>query len=253
MIGPETQPRSRRRDLVELLVGYALILGVIWTPRPWQRVLYVAAVIYLAVVIWRGFESWRAMGFRRENLGRSAWVVGLAAVLAAGFVSLGESRGWTHRGHTARWFLGTYWGYAIWALVQQVLLQDFFLGRVLRLMRGGKAAAVWVAAGVFALAHLPNPILAPMTLVWGAVSCAVFLRYRNIWTLATAHALLGITLSVTMPRPVVRSMRVGLGWLRYHRPVELPMLRALMDRNDSTAISLRGLSSQLEEADSLRE
>lgn len=217
MVGPETQLRSRRRDLLELVVGYGLIVGVIWTPRPWQRWVYIAAVAFLAVVIWRGFESWRAMGFRGVNLLRSSWVIAIAVLLSAGFVWLGERRGWMVRGHSARWFVAGYWGYSVWALVQQVLLQDFFLGRALRLLKGRRDAAVWVAAGVFALAHLPNPILFPMTLVWGAVACAVFLRYRNIWVLAAAHALLGITLSVTMPRPLVRNMRVGLGWVRYHR------------------------------------
>ena len=215
--GPEIRPRTRRRDLVELVVGYGLICGVIWTPRPWQRVLYVAAVLFLGVAIWKGFESWRAMGFSGVNLLRSAWVLAAAVLVSAGFVALGENRGWMRRGHTVQWFIAGYWGYSLWAMVQQVLLQDFFLGRVLRLLGGRKTLAVWVAAGVFALAHLPNPILTPMTLVWGAVACAAFLRYRNIWTLAAAHALLGITLSVTMPRPLVRNMRVGLGWLTYHR------------------------------------
>ena len=214
--GPEVRPRSKGRDLAELAVGYGLIVGTIWTPRPWQRLFYLSAIVLLAVFIWRGFESWRAMGFRGVNLLRSSWVVGLAVLLCIGFASVGEHEGWVQRGHTVRWFVGGYWGYALWALVQQVLLQDFFLGRVLRLLKGRTTAAVFVAAGVFALAHLPNPILTPMTLIWGAAACALFLRYRNIWTLAAAHALLGITLSVTMPRPVVRNMRVGLGWLQYH-------------------------------------
>ena len=213
--------RSRQRDLVELVLGYGLILAVIWTGRPLQRVLYVVAVVYLGAAIWRGFESWRAMGFREGNLLKSLWIVGVAAGLAAGFAALGIRYGWAQRGHDVRWFVAGYAGYAVWALVQQVLLQDFFLGRVLRLMRGRRAAAVCAASGVFAVAHLPNPILTPLTLVWGAAACAVFLRYRNIWPLALAHALLGITLATTMPRPVIRNMRVGLGYLEY--PKRHPM------------------------------
>lgn len=238
--GPETLPRTRGRDLFELCVGYGLILGVLWTPRPWQRVVYVLAVGFLAFVIWRGFESWRAMGFRGANLLRSSWVLAAAALAAAGFVWLSERHGWIQRGHSVRWFVGGYWGYSLWALVQQVLLQDFFLGRVLRLLRGRRSAAVFVASGVFALAHLPNPILTPMTLVWGAVACAVFLRYRNIWTLAAAHALLGITLSVTMPRPLVRNMRVGLGWVRFpmHAPAR-PLSEAEQERVRSLVRQIR--------------
>ncbi len=40
------ETRSRRRDLVELGVGYGLILMVLWTPRPWQRLFYAAAVLW---------------------------------------------------------------------------------------------------------------------------------------------------------------------------------------------------------------
>lgn len=214
-VAGDSPATSRLRDALELAVGYVLILGVIWTARPWQRVFYVAAVISMGSFIWRSFQSWRAMGFRAVNLLRSTWVVLVAVILSAAFFFLGEERGWVQRGHGVRWFIGGYWGYALWALVQQVLLQDFFLGRMLRLLRGRRAAAVFVAAGVFALAHLPNPILTPMTLVWGMIACGLFLRYRNIWPLAAAHALLGITLSTTMPRPVVRNMRVGLGYLTY--------------------------------------
>ena len=40
---PECKLRTRRRDLLELSGIYALILVVIWTPRPWQAVLWVLA------------------------------------------------------------------------------------------------------------------------------------------------------------------------------------------------------------------
>ena len=57
--------RSRRRDLVELAIAYGLILLVIWTPRPWQRMLWPVAVIFIAAVTYRSFESLKAMACRR--------------------------------------------------------------------------------------------------------------------------------------------------------------------------------------------
>src|ERR1700679_3855447 len=74
---------GRLRDGLELAVGYSLILLVIWTPRPWQRVLYCVAAIFLVVVTWRPFESVRAMGLRTTKLLRSAWVVAVALLLAS--------------------------------------------------------------------------------------------------------------------------------------------------------------------------
>ena len=80
----------------------------------------------------------------------------------------------------------------------------------------GKAAPVIAATGIFALAHLPNPILTPITLVWGAIACVLFLRYRNIYTLGLAHGIMGLCVAVTVPSSLHHHMRVGLGYLRYH-------------------------------------
>jgi hypothetical protein len=44
----------------------------------------------------------------------------------------------------------------------------------------------------------------------------VFLRYRNLYPLALAHAILGITVAITIPGPMMHNMRVGLGYLKYH-------------------------------------
>jgi hypothetical protein len=211
-----TALRTRRRDVVELALGYALILAVIWTPRPWQRGLYVLAAVSLAVMLGLSFRTLDAMGLRTKNLLRSFWIVPVAVVVSGAIVAWSGRAGTLER-HGAGWFAARYWGYALWSLVQQILLQDFFLGRIRRLVPGRPAAAVWLAAGVFAAAHLPNPILTPMTLLWGALACALFLRYRNLWPLALAHALFGMTLATTMPKPILRNMRVGLGYLEYPR------------------------------------
>jgi membrane protease YdiL (CAAX protease family) len=205
---------SKRRDLVELCVGYALILIVIWTPRPWQRLLYIATTIYLAAVLVISFAGWKQMGLRTANLARSSWVVGIALLGAAIAIVVAA------RMHTLQWpggpmpFLRRYLGYAIWAVLQQVLLQVFFLARLLRLLRGPRTAAL-AAAAIFSLAHIPNPILTVGAFVWGLAACLLFLRYRNLYPLAVTHAILGITLAVTVPGPVIRNMRVGYGYLTY--------------------------------------
>jgi membrane protease YdiL (CAAX protease family) len=82
------------------------------------------------------------------------------------------------------------------------------------LLNDNKAAA-FATAGLFALAHLPNPILTPVTLIWGFAACLIFLRYRNLYPLGMAHAIFGITIAITVPGPVVHNMRVGLGYLTY--------------------------------------
>ena len=72
------ETRSRRREIVELAVGYGLIMLVVWTPRPWQKMLWWVAAISIAVIVSRSFEGLKAMGLSGENFFRSLWVVGLA-------------------------------------------------------------------------------------------------------------------------------------------------------------------------------
>jgi membrane protease YdiL (CAAX protease family) len=141
-------------------------------------------------------------------------VAGVALAVAAGFVAVA---GWLHTLHVPGGpllFIETYWGYAVWTFVQQFLMQCFFLARLRRVLPGPGWAALATAC-LFALAHLPNPILAAGTFLWGWAACLLFLRYRNLYPLAMAHAILGISLAVAVPGPAIHNMRVGLGYLTY--------------------------------------
>ena len=207
--------RRAGRVLLELWVGYGLIVLVIWTSRPLQRYLYGAAVLWIALVTYLSFDSLRAMGLRVTGFHRSLWFVLAAVVAAAIGVMVALAKGTLHppRGGLVR-FIATFWGYCLWAFFQQFLMQDFMLLRLLRLLP--VKAAVTATAVLFALAHLPNPILTPLTLLWGLAACALFLRYRNLYVLAVVHAIFGVTLAITVPANTIHNMRVGLGYLTYH-------------------------------------
>jgi len=206
--------QSRRRALLELCVGYGLILLVIWTPRPWQRLLYLAALAWILLVTFLSFDGWKTTGLRPSRPGRSLWIVPLALLLAAGAILFAIQFQTLHPPHSTSLFIRTFWGYAIWSFVQQFLLQCFVLLRLLRILPTQRSA-VAAAVSLFAVAHLPNPILTIMTLLWGSAACLLFLRYRNLYTLGLVHAIFGITLAITVPGPISRNMRVGLGYLRY--------------------------------------
>lgn len=205
----------KRRDLLELAVGYGLILIVIWTPRPWQKPLYWAAVAWMLAATCVSFDGWSEMGLRVSRPLRSVWVVVVALLIAsAALVMTGKFYTLELPGASAA-LVKRYWAYGIWAFVQQFLLLDFVLLRLLRLFSGMKFAVAG-AAGLFALAHLPNPVLTPLTLIWGVAACLLFLAYRNLYTLGLAHAILGICVAIAVPGAIDHNMRVGLGYLTYH-------------------------------------
>jgi membrane protease YdiL (CAAX protease family) len=220
---PMLPGRGRRRVVAEAAVGYVLIMAVIWTPRPTQRWLWWVAAAAVALCTAISFDGAKAMGLRIANFLRSLWVAGAALLLAAAAIAIAAGM------HTLRLpqglaaFVEAYFAYAIWSFVQQFLLLGFFLLRFLRLFPARWAALF--AAALFALAHVPNPVLVPITFVWGLAACRIFLLYRNLYPLAMAHAIFGITLAITVPGHVDHNMRVGLGYLTYARHFHKLLLR----------------------------
>jgi hypothetical protein len=214
---------------LELAVGYTLIMATIWTVNPTQRVLYWLAFAWIIATSWARRDGWTALGLGRKGLVQSFWVVGVALALSAGAIFIAWRTHTLHRLHGPTPIFLHGWGYIVWSIMQQFLLQSYFLLRLLRLLPG-KAAPIIAATGIFALAHLPNPILTPITLIWGAISCILFLRYRNVYTLGLAHGIMGLCIAVTVPNSLHHHMRVGLGYLRYHPRMQ--------DRVSPTAISL---------------
>jgi hypothetical protein len=206
--------RSRRRDLFELAVVYGMILLVIWTPRSVQPVFWGVAAVSTLAIAGFSFEGLEAMGLCRINLAQSLW--GVAVALAVGLlaVALAVQMNTLHVPPSPVLFFKHYVGYIVWAAIQQLVLQCFFLSRTMRLFED-RTTAVALSASMFAIAHLPNPILTFVCWIFGVASCLFFLRYRNLFPIAVAHAILGISIAITIPGAVDHNMRVGLGYLTY--------------------------------------
>lgn len=215
--GNSAEVNHRTRYLVELVVGYALVLLVIWTPRPWQARIYLVAAMFIVWATWRSWFGLRAMGFGLSHLARSSWIVAASSVVSAAGVLAAIRLGTLHAPPNPKLFLQRFIGYILFGCIQQFLLQDFFLLRLLRIFRTSRTA-IFAAAAVFSLAHLPSPILVVLTFIWGMAASAWFVRYRSIYALAVAHVILGITVAVCIPGPAIRNMRVGLGYLTYRAP-----------------------------------
>jgi hypothetical protein len=201
------------RDLVELILGYALILFILWMPPFPQRILSpVALIVTLAVVLARR-KNLDELGLGRRGLAASWWILPAAIVLAILSALVARQVGTLHSLYKGD--LQHVAGYAVWTIYQQFLLNDYFMPRLTRLLPSDRAA-VSLAAALFATAHLPNLALTAATLVWGAVSCALFRRYNNLYALGLAQGLLGLCFAICVPDAIHHHLRVGLGYLRYH-------------------------------------
>ena len=201
------------RDLVELVLGYGLILFILWMPDFPQRILSPLALIVTFAVVMARRPSLDDLGIGGRGLAPSFWILPAAILLAIASLMVAKQIGTLHSLYKADFkHIG---GYILWTLYQQFLLNDYFMPRLTRLLRS-ESAAVGLAAVLFATAHLPNLPLTAATLVWGAISCALFRRYRNLYALGLAQGLLGIGFAVCVPDALHHHLRVGLGYLRYH-------------------------------------
>ena len=203
---------SRARDLTELILGYGLIVGIIWTPERLQRFLSPIALLFTLSVVLARRQSREDLGLGWRGLIPSLWILPAAVALAGLSIFAAAKVGTLHPLYKPD--VAHISGYALWTIYQQFLLQDYFMDRILRMV-SNEAAAVTLAGTLFAAAHLPNLVLTAATLVWGIVSCALFLRYRNLWALGLAQGLLGLCFAICVPDALHHHLRVGLGYLRY--------------------------------------
>jgi membrane protease YdiL (CAAX protease family) len=217
---PSVASRRRpARDVIELVVGYAAIVAVIWTPEHLQRILSpLVLVLTLGIVLARR-PSRDELGLGWRGFVRSLWI--LPAATALGIVSAFVAAKFGTLHPLYKGDFSHVGGYVLWTIYQQFLLQDYFMDRLLRL-GASQATAVTIAGTLFAAAHLPSPLLTVATLLWGVVSCALFRRYRNIWALGLAQGLLGICFAICIPDALHHHLRVGLGYLRYRSVQPLP-------------------------------
>lgn len=207
--------QSRRQayshDLPELVIGFTAILAILWLPTREQ--LFFGPIVLLAPfgIVLSKRPSLDDLGLGLRGLLCSLWILPAAVALSFASVLVAKQIGTFHELY--RPDFAHVWGYVLWTLYQQFLLQDFFMPRLTRLVSSNHA--IMAAALLFAVAHLPNLSLVVATLIWGAVSCYLFRRYRNLWVLGLAQGLLGLVFSVCVPDAMHHHMRVGLGYFHY--------------------------------------
>jgi membrane protease YdiL (CAAX protease family) len=213
---PAFQPAGRRYFIwAQIVISFLFLEFAIWAPTTEIRnrwAIVVATTILVLVLVDR--PSLQRLGLGLPKMVGAGLILGIGLATVALMVILVHWLGGQIPANPAWWSnLHLAWGYAIWALMQEFMLQSFFFTRFEELY--GSPAAVWMASTIFAAAHLPSPILTTATLAGALVFCEMFRRYRSIYPLAIVHAMLGLTMAAITPDSLLHHMRVGIGYLRY--------------------------------------
>lgn len=208
-------PRPNRNwlTLLESGVGFALIMITVWAARMEQRTMFwISAAWFLCFAV---ASLWReGKNYRVPSLKISLLVIGGAFTIAAVLVAIANAMGTLHGLFGMKAPLSHASGYLLWAIIQQWIQQKFFLRRFERLTTSGMLAS-FTTACLFAVVHLPNPVLVPVTFLGGWIMSEIYRRYRCLLALGIAHGTVGMAIALSVPDSIQHHMRVGLGYLTY--------------------------------------
>lgn len=166
----------------------------------------------MLVIAFVGRSTSREMGLAQPLAGAGKILL-VGAVLCGSTWSAGYALRFIGPSYPIPWARS--WQYAIWALVQQFILQSIFFVRLESLV-GGRRAAAWTAS-LYAAAHIPNPVLTLLSFSGGLLFCELFRRWRNLFPLGIIHAAVGFTIAASLPDKWLHHMRVGIGYLADRR------------------------------------
>lgn len=196
--------------MTEALLFSAVVAAFIWA-LPYISGYWAAAILLAASAsFWWHSETYSSAGLAGSEFARAwrNWKIWWAAP-AALIVGLGWGRmpNWQGGYHAAI--------YCAWCVVQQLLYQNMVCKR-LRESTGPSWKNRLLAGSLFGAVHLPNPVLTPATVVWGALSGYLFEENPSVSALGLMQFLLSSSLFWLTPLSWNHAFRVGPGYWLFH-------------------------------------
>jgi len=200
---------KKLEPLAEALGVFAFIMLFIWKLQLSHPLLAILVPVFTVATHAARRENIRWLGFGRKDF-RTAlplllWV-GAAACL---FLAAGALAGTARRMTPGQIALGLA-AYVVWGVFQQYLLNGFLANRLAEFAGGPRSRLVpLAAAALFSLVHLPNWFLMAVTFAGGYLSVRVYQRYRSLYVLGIAHALIAFALFLAVPDSISGHFLIG--------------------------------------------
>jgi hypothetical protein len=200
----------------EIALAYFLILGQIWFVGKFLSVFTILPLGVITLDFMLRKESLRSLGLCKFDFKAltSLWVIlatGMSAIVLIGFLA-------NHAGFRERNFVSTlllrFGLYLVSALFQQIVFNGYFVNRIQSVI-GKQRVTAAVAGFLFCTIHAPNLVLLILTLFGGTVCAHFFIKTKNVYPLAVAHAALGALAYCALPQAWHHGFRVGMQYYLY--------------------------------------
>ncbi len=195
----------------EVAAFYAVAMATIWFGDRIRPTILIVALLIVAICVGSNFlhgDSAARIGFAPSQFIPCltwAMLIVLPVAVPLAFVALKHRFYWPW---DLAWSLA---GYPVWGFAQEYALLGFVNNRLEEVMAGHESLLPWVNGFLFAMAHLPNPVLMIVTFGAGVAFTSIFRRHRHLVPLALAHAIVGVAIALAFAN-VNGVMSVGPGY-----------------------------------------